>query len=216
MTSQFIDYKSINPRLTLLEERFYYIREEYLSNKEKLEFRDFTKEQDKHISEVGRGYPIEVDSYFSANLKQNDNLGWHMGAVFCLDIPYERNSKFLPILTDTLKEIGGLSVCGINILDSGIQLNWHHDSDYGGGGNYNRRGNTNNIRLTFRSLWGLDVPIEDGRSSIMQMKDRITGEIETKEFKNGEVFGFWPDTLHRVENNLTQPRTILAVDAFVK
>jgi len=202
MTSPFIDYTIVNSKLTLLEERFDCIREEYLSNKEKLEFKDFTKQQDHHISEVGKGYPIGVMSYFTAENKQKNSKGWHMAAILYGEVTYDRNSRFLPILTNTLKEIGGLSVCGINILDPGIQLNWHHDDDY------------HMSHPTLRTLWGLDVPIEEGKNSIMQMKNSLTGDVETRNFRNKEVFGFWPKTLHRVENNLTQPRTVLAIDVF--
>jgi hypothetical protein len=202
MSSPFINYKSVNPKLEILLDRFDSIQEEYLNNRDKLEFKDFTKQQDKHIAEVGKGYPIGVNSYFTANIKQKENMGWHMGAILYGEISYDRNSRFLPILTETLKEIGGLSVCGINILDPGIQLNWHHDDDY------------HMTHPTLRTLWGIDVPIEEGRNSIMQMKNSLTGDVETRDFKNKEVFGFWPKTLHRVENNLTQPRTVLAIDVF--
>ena len=50
MSSPFIDYKSVNPKLEILLDRFDSIREEYLNNRDKLEFKDFTKQQDKHIA----------------------------------------------------------------------------------------------------------------------------------------------------------------------
>jgi aspartyl/asparaginyl beta-hydroxylase (cupin superfamily) len=47
------------------------------------------------------------------------------------------------------------------------------------------------------------------------MKNSETGEVETREFQNNKIYAFWPKTVHRVENNMTQPRTVLAVDVYV-
>jgi len=66
-----------------------------------------------------------------------------------------------------------------------------------------------------RTLWGLDVPVEEGKSSVFQMKNSETGDVETREFKNGGIYAFWPKTTHRVENNMSQSRAVLAVDIFV-
>ena len=44
--SNFIDYNDINPKLKLLSERFNFIHEEYVKNKNNLEFKDFSKKQE--------------------------------------------------------------------------------------------------------------------------------------------------------------------------
>ena len=198
----FIDYKTVYPRLEILSSNFMKIREEYLGVKNKLEFRDFTSEQEEYISKNKKGYPITLMSYFTAKSK-TEKLGWHLAGVYGSGIFHPFNIKHLPILKETIDQIGNISVCGINILDPGISLDWHNDDDYSTG------------HPTLRTLWGLDVPQEDGKSSIFQMKNSETGEVETREFQNNKIYAFWPKTVHRVENNMTQPRTVLAVDVYV-
>jgi hypothetical protein len=200
--SFFVDYNFFNPKVKLLSERYNLIREEYITNKDKLEFKDFTKQQDKNIVEHGKGYPIGAESYFGAPEK-TDKKGWHMAGILYENYLYNRNADFLPTLTKTLIEIETLNVCGLNILDSGMSLNWHNDDDYHTG------------VPTLRILWGLDVPVEDSGESIIQMKDKLTGEVETKVFKNNEFYCFWPKTEHRVENTLSSPRTIVAIDLLI-
>jgi hypothetical protein len=105
----------------------------------------------------------------------------------------------LPILSKTLLEIGLLSVCAINVLDSDISLNWHIDDDYIPG-----------VKL-MRVLWGLDISEEPNKQSIIQIRDKM-GETETKVFKNNEFYIFHPTLEHRVENNLSTSRSILCID----
>lgn len=200
--SFFVDYNFFNPKVKLLSDRYDLIKEEYLSNRDKLEFKDFTKQQDKNIVEHGKGYPIGAESYFTAPDK-TDEKGWHMAGILYENYLYNRNADFLPTLVETLKEIQTLNVCGINILDSGMSLNWHNDDDYHTG------------VPTLRVLWGLDVPVQEGKESIIQMRDQFSEEVETKTFKNNEFYCFWPKTEHRVENTLSLPRTIVAIDLLI-
>lgn len=202
MSSSFIDYKIVYPKLEVLSLNFSKIREEYLLNKEKLEFKDFTLEQEEYISKNKKGYPITLMSYLTAKPK-TEKLGWHLAAVYGGEIFHPFNCQHLPILRQTINEIENVSVCGINILDPGVSLNWHNDDDYSTG------------FPTLRTLWGLDVPVEEGKFSIFQIKNNETGEIETREFKNNGIYSFWPKTIHRVENNMSQSRTVLAVDVYV-
>lgn len=199
MMSFFVDYNFFNPKIKLLSDRYDLIKEEYLLNRDNLEFKDFTREQDKNISEYGKGYPIGVESYFSASEK-TDKRGWHMAGILYETYLYNRNSDLLPILSNTLKEIVTLNICGINILDSGVSLNWHNDDDYHTGVS------------TLRVLWGLDVPVEENKESIIQMRDSLSGEVETKKFENNQFYCFWPSTEHRIENTLSLPRTVIAID----
>lgn len=197
--SFFVDYNFFNPKIKLLSERYNLIKEEYLSNRSELEFKDFTEQQNKNIVEYGKGYPIEVESYFSAPEKK-DKKGWHMAGILYENYLYNRNSDLLPTLSKTLKEIETLSMCGLNILDSGVSLNWHNDDDYYPG------------ISTLRVLWALDVPVEETGESIIQMKDPLTGEVETRKFENNQFYCFWPSTQHRVENTLSSSRTVVAID----
>lgn len=198
----FVDYRQVCPSLELLSQNFGKIRAEYLANKDNLEFKDFTSEQDDYISKNKKGYPVTFNSYFAAKPK-TDNLGWHLSAIYGSGIFHPFNIRYLPTLRQTLEQISEVSVCGINILDPGISLDWHNDDDYSSGS------------PTLRTLWGLDVPEDPDGESIFQTKDIITGEVETRKFKNNKIYSFWPKTIHRVENNMTKSRTVLAVDVYV-
>ena len=197
--SFFVDYNFFNPKVKLLSDRYDLIRGEYHSNRDKLEFKDFTKQQDENILEYGKGYPIGVENYFTAPKKMDEN-GWHMAGILYENYLYNRNSDFLPVLTETLKEIQTLTMCGINILDPGVSLNWHNDDDYVPG------------VPTLRVLWGLDVPVEENGESIIQMRDSLSEEVETKRFENNQFYCFWPSTTHRIENTLSSSRTVVAID----
>jgi hypothetical protein len=200
--SSFVNYNFFNPKLKLLSDRFDSIKEEYLLNKDKLEFKDFTILQDQNIKEQGKGYPIGAESYLTAPLKGEQN-GWHMAGILYENYIYNRNGSYMPVLIETLKEIVTLNVCGINVLDSGMSLGWHNDDDY-------------HIGVpTLRTLLGLEVPIEEGRESIIQMRDNLSGEVETKVFKENEFYCFFPSTEHRIENNLSSPRSIIAIDLLI-
>jgi hypothetical protein len=198
----FVNFKNINPKLNLLCESFHCIHEEYLKNKEKLEFKDFSKKQEYSIGTNKKGHPITPHEYLHQEQKKETSIGWHISALYGNNIEYHRNTQYLPILSQTLKEINYLYVCAINLLDPSYALDWHNDSDY-----------FPNMS-TMRILWGLDVPEEDNRYSLIHIKDS-NGVIETKKFKNNEFYIFLPQFTHKVENTLSQSRSLLCIDAFV-
>lgn len=199
--SNFIDFKTINPKLKLLSDRFNYIHEEYIKNKERLEFKDFSKKQEHSIGTNKKGYPISVHEYLYQEQKKESSIGWHISALYGNNIEYTKNTQYLPILSQTLKEIDCLYVCAINLLDSSYSLDWHNDNDY--------FPNMSTIRI----LWGLDVPEENGKNSLIHIKSE-NRTIETKKFKNNEFYIFLPHLTHKVENTLSQSRSILCIDAF--
>ena len=198
--SNFIDFYKINPKLKLLQDRFNSIHEEYIKNKNNLEFKDFSKKQEYSIGVNKKGHPISVNEYLQQEEKK-DSIGWHISALYGNNTEYMRNTQYLPILAQTLKEINLLSICAINLLDPLYSLDWHNDNDY--------FPNVSTIRI----LWGLDVPKETNKYSIIQLlgKDNI---IETKKFENGQFYIFLPSLTHRVENTLSQSRSLLCIDAF--
>ena len=200
--SSFINFKSVNPKLELLCERFDCIHEQYLKYKEKLEFKDFSKKQEYSINTNKKGHPITLHGYLNQEQKKENSIGWHISALYGNNIEYIRNTQYLPFLTQTLKEINYLYVCAINLLDPSYSLDWHNDSDY--------FPNMSTVRI----LWGLDVPEEDNKYSLIHIKDS-NGVIETKKFKNNEFYIFLPQFTHKVENTLSQSRSLLCIDAFV-
>ena len=199
--TNFIDFYKINPKLKLLQERFNLIHEEYTKNKNNLEFKDFSKKQEYSIGVNKKGHPISVDEYLHQEKRKEDSVGWHTSALYANNIEYIKNTQYLPILTQTLKEINLLSICAINLLHPSYSLDWHNDNDY--------FPNTSTIRI----LWGLDVPVETDKYSLIQIQDK-NKYIETKKFENGQFYIFLPSLIHRVENTLSQPRSLLCIDAF--
>jgi hypothetical protein len=63
-----------------------------------------------------------------------------------------------------------------------------------------------------RILWGLDIAEENTNKCVMQFRDEKSKEVFTFDFKNGEFIIFHPMQEHRVENNLSNSRTILCID----
>lgn len=202
--SYFINYNFYNPKLKFLSEKFNSIKEEYLINRDKLEFKDFTHQQNQTIIKEKKGFPIQPESYFLAKEKNLSKKGWHVGGIFYDGYLYNRNADLLPTLIETIKEIEDIGACGLNILDPGISLDWHNDNEYYEGVS------------TLRVLWGLDVPVEKNKNCIIQMKSSIFDEteIQTEVFEDNKFYCFWPSTYHRVENNLSYPRTVLTIDLF--
>lgn len=199
--SLFLDYQKILPELKVLSDNFESIHDEFITHRNTLEIRDFTSQQDDYISKNKRGFPIQFNSYLEAK-QTNKDIGWHMGALSYHGVFHPSNAVYLPILCKTLSSIQGILAAGINVLHSGASLDWHSDKDYGGGG-----------MNTYRVLWGLDVPVEEDKYSIFQMKDS-SDNVETQVFKNNEFYMFDSNTTHRVENMMSKPRTVLAMDVF--
>jgi hypothetical protein len=199
MKSLFLDHNSFSfsSKLNLLCERYEEILNEYKSVEDKLEFKDFTNEQNCYISERKRGYPITFQSYFSASERKKGVNGWHVAAISANSNLYIRNSIFLPTLVNTINEIGNICVCAVNILDPGTQLDWHSDDEYISSEN------------SFRCLWVLDSPEKD---CIMQLRNSKSGKIETINFQNNKIYSFYHFMTHRVENLADKPRIVVAID----
>jgi aspartyl/asparaginyl beta-hydroxylase (cupin superfamily) len=198
--TEFLNYRDIYPNLSLLSERHSEILTEYQNNIHNLEFRNFTKQQQDSISNRGKGYQMTQANYLSANLTNINVGGWHVGGIISYYMEYDRNTKYLPIMLQTLKDVGNVIVCGINVLDSNVSLEWHDDLDYDP--------NQNALRI----IWGLDVPEHPNLSSFIQVKNHEDGSIETKVFKNKEFYVFKPSRKHRVQNDLNSARSVLCID----
>lgn len=195
-----IDYNQIEPKLKLLVNNHDLILEEYRKNLDKLLFKDFTLHQKQNILKTHQGYPIDLNSYSTAPKRNKSRKGWHVAALFAQGKGFKLNLISLPVLTKVLLEIDLLSVCAINVLDSGCSLDWHYDTDY-----------IKDFQL-LRILWGLDINQESGKECFIQFKDSVTGEIQTEPFINKKFYIFHPMQEHRVENNLSTSRSIICID----
>jgi hypothetical protein len=198
--SEFVNHTVVSPKLILLSERHDLLLEEYRNNLQNLEFRDFTNQQQSTIKKYGKGYTMSASNYLAAKKTDINIGGWHVGGVISYYREYERNTQYLPRLLKTLRDIGNVIVCGINVLDPNTSLEWHDDKDYDP---------TND---SFRIIWGLDIQEHPSLCSLIQVKNPESGLIETKIFKNKEFYIFKPSKKHRVENNLPTPRSVLCID----
>lgn len=197
--SNFLSYQDLCPKLDLLNQHHDKILEEYKLNLHRLEFRDFTKQQKENISNKNEGYRIGYSSYFTANKRDHTKLGWHLAPLFAERMPVIFNTSILPVLTQTLLEVGITDACAINALDPGQSLDWHVDRDYIPG-----------VQL-LRIIWGLDIDPNDPEDAIIQIMDD-TGKIETKSFTNKSFYIFHPMSKHRVENKMKSCRSVLCID----
>lgn len=197
--SKFLSYQDIHPKLSLLNDNYSKILDEYRNNLDKLEFRDFTEQQNNYIKRQNRGYPIGYTSYFSADKRDTSKLGWHLAPLFAERNPILFNTSVMPFLTSILLEVGLTDACAINALDPGQSLDWHVDRDYIPG-----------VQL-LRIIWGLDIDQNDPEDAIIQIMDEA-GKIETRSFANKSFYIFHPMSKHRVENNMKSCRTVLCMD----
>ncbi len=194
--SKFIPSQKISTKLSLLNTYHNSILNEYRENFERLEFKDFTEEQNNFIHREGRGYPIGYDSYAAANPRVEGVSGWHIAPLFAEDNIYYSNAVHLPKLCTVLQQIGMTTVCAINVLDPGQSLDWHIDKDYIPG-----------VPL-LRIMWGMDCG--DQKSLIQLQND--DGSIEERRFHNGKFYIFRPETKHRVENLGNTSRSVVCID----
>jgi hypothetical protein len=194
------DISKINPKLSLLVERYDLILQEYREVKDKLIFKDFTKKQNDSIAKKQRGYAVNPDSLKRTRNREVDKMGWHVSALFAEGNEFIENTNYLPILSKTLLEIDILSVCALIALDSGISLNWHKDDE-----------SIKGVQ-SFRILWGLEVIEEETNFCFMQFKDSETNKVSTLNFKNKEFIIFDAMQEHRIQNDLSTSRTVLIMD----
>jgi hypothetical protein len=194
------DISKINTKLNLLVERYDLILQEYREVKDKLIFKDFTKEQNDYIAKNQRGYPVNPNNLKKAKNREVGKMGWHVSPLFVEGNKLIENTNYLPILSKTLLEIGILSACALVALDSGVSWNWHIDEEYIKGVE------------SFRIIWGLEVIEEENNFCFMQFKDSETNEVSTLNFKNKEFIIFDTRQEHRIENNLSTSRICLILD----
>lgn len=119
------------------------------------------------------------------------DIGWKVVPL----INRNTYSDSLPILVNALKEIGTRRA-GLLSLEPGAELPWHKDYDEPNDGN----------NIVIRVLWGLDVPIQEGRKSFIEFRNGV--EI----FQNNELVMFSSLEEHRVFNGLSERRIVVGFD----
>jgi hypothetical protein len=107
-----INYKQIDPKLKLLSDRHEILLKEYLNNKDKLKFKDFTDYQKNTISNFHEGYSINLETYRDCGERSLDKMGWHVSALFAQGKSFDENIGLLPnIKGDSFRNQSSISLC---------------------------------------------------------------------------------------------------------
>jgi Aspartyl/Asparaginyl beta-hydroxylase len=219
---KFYDWQICFPELKILVDSYDEIKQEYIANKDKIEW------EDMHL---GTGYNIHS--------KAPEYIGWRMSPLHAsatatlldmekstndkpilsaetierysteksIDFP---NAKLFPKLSNAIKKaqpknallnVRNAFVC----LDPGTILDWHTDID---NPNYQRNG-----LLILRTHWGMDVIPEQNKTSFLEV--RYKGITERKTNYNNQINIFWGHMKHRAVNELSTDRVVISMDMLI-
>lgn len=212
--NRFYTLDEINPKLKLIDERFDEIRQEFLENRHKLVWTNWHGSTG-YLGDRAAAYAGWQVAAIFAEVSDNadltkqhyidniDVLESNFGMKLYLDeeneLGFSQNRDVLPILTETLLEAGVKKRGAIGVVAPGKEIKWHIDPDPEVGNN-----------AIIRGLWGLDVPVEEGKSSYL-----CFGQPEyhiRKTFKNNEPVFFYGRIPHCVVNELSAPRYVIVLD----
>lgn len=209
---RFFDLTEINPKLSLLHERFEIIHQEFLQNKDKLILINFGGEAGYYMREniAYKGWKVapiyanhedfsQINGAGSGSLGPFEQFKEIDGEI----VKFKLNTVLLPTLTQTLIEAGINKRVGISVVYPGNEIAWHIDADP------EKQG-----LAIIRGLYGLDVVEEEGKESFIYL---VNDKAETEKvvFKNNEFVFFWGRSRHKVENNLSQPRYMICFDTEI-
>lgn len=205
---RFLSIDEVNPKLRLLYERFDEIHQEFVLKRDYLTLLNFGAEAGYYMREdiAYKGWKVaplygNVEDVAAINggldkfqglVEINGNIG-----------KFKPNTYLLPKLTQTLIDSGIKKRVAISVVYPGKDIKWHIDSDPEKPG-----------LAIIRGLYGLDVVEEEDKESFIYLRNKDQ-EIEKVKFKNNEFVFFWGRVLHKVENNLSQPRYMICFDTEV-
>jgi len=196
----FINPNKIPLNISVLYEEYDSIFAEWNANKHLVEFKDFTYYQEQYMNQHQAGFPIDVDTYAQAKIKES--AGWGVAPLFCMNIEYKRNVNVLSYTTSVLKKIGQLRYCGLTVLDAGQKLIWHKDAEEVPVG-----------YMQLRGLFGLDCK----PGSYAGVRSEKTQKEHFREFENKKfIIINVTKNYHTVWNESNHPRVCLIMDLLVK
>lgn len=205
---RFLSIDEVNPKLRLLYERFDEIHQEFVLKKDYLTLLNFGAEAGYYMREniAYKGWKVaplygNVEDIASVN----GGLDKFQGLIEFENnlAKFKPNTYLLPKLTQTLIESGINKRVGISVVYPEKEIAWHIDPDPEKPG-----------LAIVRGLYGLNVVEEEDKESFIYLRNKDQ-EIEKVKFKNNEFVFFWGRVLHKVENNLTQPRYMICFDTEV-
>ena len=215
--NRFYSVEEINPKLKLLSKRYKQIHKEFMENKDRLVWTNWSGETGYHgyNQDAYAGWQIAAlygELKDTAELSVSDILNniqlFEHNYQQKLHPDLERgicladNARFMPTLVRTLYECGVKKRIAISVVWPGKDIKWHIDPDP----------ETGNEAI-IRGLWGLDIRPEGDQSSYLCLGTEE--KYETKYFKNNEFMFFYGRILHKVENTLQTPRFVVCFDQDV-
>ena len=211
---RFYSVEEINPELNSLIENFDAIRQEFLNNKDKLVWSNWSGmtgyqgsnevayqgwqiaalygelKDNPHMSVETMLKNLNV---FEKNYNQKLYPNPNEGIILC------ENSKHLPTLVDCLYQANISKRVGISVVYPGKEIKWHYDPDP-----------ELENKAIIRGLFGLDIHPKEEQDCYLCLGNE--DEYEKKYFRNSEFMFFWGRTKHRVVNSLQTPRYVVCFD----
>jgi hypothetical protein len=211
---RFYTIDEINPKLNILVENFDKIQQEFIVNKDKLVWTNWSKmtgyQGNNSIAysgwqiaalygELKDSPDYTVKSYLENLELFETNFGQKMYPYTNEEIILCENSLHLPTLVDCLLQANITKRIGISVVYPGKDIKWHEDPDP-------EMGND----AIIRGLFGLDIRPEKDQNCHICLGNE--DEYEKKYFKNNEFMFFWGRTRHCVVNSLQTPRYVVCFD----
>jgi hypothetical protein len=211
---RFYTVDEINPKLNILIENFDKIQQEFIENKNKLVWTNYStmagyqgsNEVAYHgwqiaalYSELKDNPELSVNTFlknlnrFEQNFGQKLHVYPNESTILC------ENSFYLPTLVDCLRQANITKRLAISVVHPGKDIKWHMDPDPEVGNN-----------AIIRGLFGLDVRPEKDQDCHICLGNE--NEHEKKYFENKEFMFFWGRTRHCVVNSLQTPRYVVCFD----
>lgn len=209
--TRFFDVNEINPKLKLLQKRYYQIKKEFDENLNDIIWVNWNGYNDykQLIQTPYNGWKVapllvDVDNIYSGDLpifKKEVENSYNQRVEFDSEknLFLFENSKYLPILTSTLFECGVTKRVGISVVFPDKKIDWHFDPDP-----------ETQEKIIVRGLWGLDINPDNNGDCFLCLGDPVNHK--KKEFKNNEFIFFWGRTKHMVLNTLQTPRYVVLFD----
>ena len=210
LMSRFYSIEELNPDLKLLSENYDSIKEEFLTNKDKLVWTNWSPNNtyvapgnDPYEGWQIAGLYLEYGQHIVDNIDTYRKL--YQTEVYPdpeRGIVYGDNAKSLPILTDIAYKCGLRTRVGVSVVYPGKHIGWHTDNDP-----------ATEDTVTLRGLWGLDINSTSDEYAFLSLN--VRGDMPTEHFENNKFIMFWGRTTHMVYNTLKTPRYCLCFDMKV-
>lgn len=198
----YIDIHKLHPKFDLFHERFDQIQREFRENVDKLQW--ITWSDDRAHAE-GSGYtPVGAPLIGLQTETQEQLPAAHMFYDWEDGLRATPNIDLVPTLVRTLRDCGITRRASITKMEPRSKIPLHRDGDPNPPGG-----------IVMRAIFGLDVPVEDGKKCYVMIRNRPKKDWDVREIKNGSIAVFQPNNIHAVINQLNGIRYTLIFDTVI-